>query len=94
LYISIIMSTTELLEIINKLPANKQKEVEDFVALLITDVEPAIAGALNSNLKADFKANDEPEQPKSKREFGSLKGFVKYIADDFDAPLEEFKDYM
>jgi len=31
---------------------------------------------------------------KLKREFGSLKGFITYIADDFDAPLEDFKDYM
>lgn len=30
---------------------------------------------------------------KLKREFGSLKGVITYIADDFDAPLEDFKDY-
>lgn len=34
------------------------------------------------------------EGKKLKREFGSLKGFITYIADDFDAPLEDFKDYM
>ena len=28
------------------------------------------------------------------REFGSMKGLVKNIAEDFDAPLEDFKDYM
>lgn len=32
--------------------------------------------------------------PKPKRRFGALKGFVTYMADDFDAPLEDFKDYM
>ena len=31
---------------------------------------------------------------KAPREFGSLKGFITYIADDFDAPPEDFKDYM
>lgn len=31
---------------------------------------------------------------KSKRRFGAMKGFVTHIADDFDAPLEDFKDYM
>ena len=25
---------------------------------------------------------------------GSMKGLVLYIADDFDAPLEDFEDYM
>ena len=36
---------------------------------------------------------DEPlgENPKLKREFGGLKGFVTYMADDFDAPLADFK---
>ena len=31
---------------------------------------------------------------KPRGQFGDLKGFVKYIADDFDATPEEFKDYM
>ena len=34
------------------------------------------------------------EQPKTKRQFGSGKGSVLYIADDFDAPLDDFADYM
>jgi len=29
-----------------------------------------------------------------KRRLGALKGLVKYMADDFDAPLDDFKDYM
>jgi hypothetical protein len=31
---------------------------------------------------------------KTRMKFGELKGFVTYIADDFDEPLEDFKDYM
>lgn len=27
-------------------------------------------------------------------QFGSMKGLVLYMADDFDAPLEDFEDYM
>ncbi len=30
---------------------------------------------------------------KKKRQFGSAKGLIN-IADDFDAPLEDFKEYM
>jgi antitoxin (DNA-binding transcriptional repressor) of toxin-antitoxin stability system len=30
---------------------------------------------------------------KGKRQFGSAKGLIK-MADDFDEPLEEFKEYM
>jgi hypothetical protein len=28
------------------------------------------------------------------RQIGMAKGLVTYIAEDFDAPLEEFEDYM
>ena len=31
---------------------------------------------------------------KVKRRFGSMKGLVVEIADDFDAPLEDLEDYM
>jgi len=30
-------------------------------------------------------------QEKIKRKAGCMKGFVTYIADDFDAPLDDFK---
>ena len=33
------------------------------------------------------------EPPKKKRPIGLMKGKI-WIADDFDAPLEDFKDYM
>ena len=32
-------------------------------------------------------------EPMKEREFGCLKGQI-WMADDFDAPLEDFKDYM
>ncbi len=31
---------------------------------------------------------------KSKRKLGTMKSHIKYIADDFDEPLKDFKDYM
>lgn len=31
---------------------------------------------------------------KGVRKAGQLKGFVTYMAEDFNAPLEDFKDYM
>ena len=32
--------------------------------------------------------------PKKKRIIGLREGSLKYMADDFDEPLEDFKDYM
>lgn len=37
----------------------------------------------------------EPKKPeKPQRKLGSLKGTVMHMAADFDAPLEDFKEYM
>jgi hypothetical protein len=38
------------------------------------------------------KAQQEPA-PKV-RQFGAMKGLVLYMADDFNEPLEDFKEYM
>lgn len=39
--------------------------------------------------------NKENIIPKGKtREFGSGKHLISYIADDFDDPLDDFKEYM
>ena len=33
-------------------------------------------------------------KPGKKRQFGSHKGLIKHMSDDFDEPLDDFKDYM
>lgn len=58
---------------------------------------------LPNNLKqevADFISyltykyvKNKPVQPKV-RKSGALKGLIVYMADDFDAPLADFNDYM
>jgi hypothetical protein len=34
------------------------------------------------------------QMPPAKRQFGCMKGLVISMADDFDAPLDDFKEYM
>ena len=73
------MSTTELIELIKKLPSDKQKEVEDLVSSLLA------------------QTNKEPQKQPSieiKPGFGGGKGIFGYMAEDFDEPLDEFKEYM
>jgi hypothetical protein len=36
----------------------------------------------------------EPPIDGARRQLGSLRGTVQFIAPDFDAPLDEFKEYM
>ena len=72
------MIQTDLLEALQKLPESLQLEVLHY---------------------AEFLAQKHPQDsiavasPKKKREAGALKGtFVLPLADDFDAPLEDFKE--
>lgn len=55
--------------------------------------------SLPANLKKevsdfiDFLISKSSKNPKKKPTFGNLKGKIK-MADDFDEPLGDFKDYM
>jgi hypothetical protein len=91
---------------IAKLPEKLKLKVEGYVDALFDVTNNAASSPTKAStnggddtlkdvysISEDFKGVTE-EKPKLKREFGGLKGFVKYMADDFDAPLEDFKDYM
>ena len=72
------MSTATLEKKLAQLPEEKQKEVQDFIDFLLTKVQP------------------KPEQnldPNRKSGFGALKGMF-VMSDDFDEPLEDFKEYI
>jgi len=63
--------------------------------LTITILEPKAKRLLDDLASLNLIKVQETGKPKRKeRKFGSMKGLVKDIADDFDAPLEDFKDYM
>ncbi|WP_259732424.1 DUF2281 domain-containing protein [Synechocystis sp. CS-94] len=79
------MTDTALLEKINALPDAMKLEVEHFVEFLLakqTHISPE--QALSSHQTNTSKKRDG---------FGILKGKI-WMADDFDAPLEEMQEYM
>ena len=58
-------------------------------------IEPKAKKLLEDLANLNLIKFQEVEKPKrKKRKFGSMKGLVKHITDDFDAPLEDIKDYM
>ena len=58
-------------------------------------LEPKAKKLLDDLAKLNLIKVRKAEKPKRKeRKFGSMKGLVVHIAEDFDAPLEDFKDYM
>jgi Protein of unknown function (DUF2281) len=61
----------------------------------VTILEPKAKRLLDdlANLNL-IKLHTESKPKKKERKFGSMRGLVVKIADDFDAPLEDFKDYM
>lgn len=63
---------------------------------------PALIAAARAGLSVVITQNGEPvarlvgEGPPKRepRKSGTLKGTVLYMAPDFDAPLDDFKEYM
>ena len=60
---------------------------------LIEQLHPGEAITIMRDEKpvATLVAEAAPKQP---RKLGTLKGTVLYMAPDFDAPLDDFKEYM
>ncbi len=58
-------------------------------------LEPKAKKLLDDLANLNLIKFQKAESPQRKeRQFGSMKGLVTNIAEDFDAPLEDFKDYM
>ena len=50
---------------------------------------------LQAIVDQEFENNDNQKAKSKHRDlFGSMKGVVTYMADDFNEPLDDFKDYM
>lgn len=57
-------------------------------------IEPKAKKILDDLANLNLIKFQKVENPKKEREFGSMKGLVINVAEDFDATLEDFKDYM
>ena len=63
---------------------------------------PDLIRGLNPGDEVILTENDQPMarilpamvRPRQPRRSGTLRGTVLYMAPDFDAPLEQFKEYM
>ena len=75
------MSIAELkLDLVKQLMALPEQEFMDAYWML-------------SQLIWDSEGSTDVQKPKS-RPIGLMKGFISYMSDDFDAPLDDFNDYM
>lgn len=76
------MSVLELIDTkASQLPPELQAEVLNFIEFL------DFKKSKNQAVSAD-------PFPRLPNKFGAGKGIITYIAEDFNAPLDDFKDYM
>ncbi len=73
---------TEILEMVSRMPESVKQEILHYAKYLF------------ENYSQTEPEQADVEQPKKKRGgFGILKGKI-WMADDFDEPLEDLKEYM
>jgi len=78
-------ATQKIIKKLETLPEGMVNEVEDFIDFLK-------AKHAKNFFKPSEENNNVVEEPKSL--YGAAKGTILYISDDFNKPLDEFKDYM
>lgn len=61
---------------------------------IICQLAPGEEVVITDNQLPVAKLVSTAEPPRKPRQPGTLRGTVLYMAPDFDAPLEEFKEYM
>jgi uncharacterized protein DUF2281 len=77
-----IMAEKDFLVKYLSLPDALKKEVSDFLDFLFQKY-------------AAQKGNKKPEDKKFPlRKAGTMKGLITFMAEDFDAPLDDFKEYI
>jgi prevent-host-death family protein len=69
------------------------EEAQAQLPLLIDRLQPGEEIIITRDSKPVARLTGQAPERKQRRA-GTLKGSVLYMAPDFDAPLEEFKDYM
>jgi hypothetical protein len=74
------MASLSLYTKLETLPSALKEEAKNFIEYLV------------DKTKKNKKESD-PNQKLNNRVFGCLKGKIQ-LSDDFDEPLDEFKDYM
>ncbi len=69
-------------------------EAQATLAELIHRLAPGEEVVITENDQIVARLVSTPRPAKKLRQLGSMKGTVLYMAPDFDAPLEDFKEYM
>jgi prevent-host-death family protein len=69
------------------------EEAQAQLARLIENLRPGEVITITRDAKPLARLTAAEELPKAVRKLGTLRGTVRSIAPDFDAPLDDFADY-
>jgi antitoxin (DNA-binding transcriptional repressor) of toxin-antitoxin stability system len=70
------------------------EEAQAQLGNLIEHLQPGEEIIITRDDKPVARLVGEPKPERKPRRPGTMKGSVLYMAPDFDAPLEDFKEYM
>lgn len=70
------------------------EEVQAKLSELIHNLQPGEEVVITENDRPVARLVPAEQQPRTPRRPGTLRGTVRYMATDFDAPLEDFKEYL
>ena len=80
------MNIQEIIKQAEKLSVEEQKDLISYILLKYFDADKETIKKIIEELQV--------KKEKSKRKLGFLEGTEYYIADDFDTPLNDLKEYM
>ena len=70
------------------------EEAQAQLARLIENLRPGEVITITRDDKPLARITGAEELPKAARKLGTLRGTVLSVAPDFDAPLDDFQEYM
>jgi prevent-host-death family protein len=70
------------------------EEAQAKLSELIHNLQPGEEVVITENDQPVARLVPAEKRPRTPRRPGTLRGTVKYMAPDFDAPLDDFKEYM
>jgi antitoxin (DNA-binding transcriptional repressor) of toxin-antitoxin stability system len=76
------------------MPTVTLEEAQAQLPQLIEQLHPGEEIVITRDEKPVARLAGEGTPSRQPRQLGTLKGTVLYMAPDFDAPLDDFKDYM
>lgn len=76
------------------MPTITLEETQAHLPELIERLQPGEELVITSNQKPIARLTGAGEAVRAERRLGTMRGSVLSMAADFDAPLEEFKEYM